>query len=281
MIYLITGGAGSLGRAIIEQLHDSEIKDLVVRVFDNNELALANIPDYPCVRTIHGDIRNKEALDTALRNVDFVIHCAAMKNIDITEYNVTSTIDINVNGTNNVCLSAIKNNVNRVVIISSDKAVEPTTLYGSTKQLSEHIAKRHAVTTSHTQFIIFRPVNFLESNGNVFEVWQNQYNNNVPLTITNFKCIRYYMDIKIAATICLTITHVCDNGSIIIPNESCYNAQSVLSLYDKFCEIKNATLQYKIKGLRNNEKLCELTYTSNEQRKNMQLIPCYEIKLEV
>lgn len=281
MIYMITGGAGSLGKKIIEQLNKSKLKDLVVRVFDNNELALANLPDYDCIRKIHGDIRNKEALDTALHDVDFVIHCAAMKNVDITEYNVTSTIDTNVNGTNNVCLSAIKNKVKRVVIISSDKAVEPTTLYGSTKQLGEHIAIRHAITTSKTNFIIFRPVNFLESNGNVFEVWQNQYDNDLPLTITNFDCIRFYMDIELAAEICLTLTHTGYNGSIIIPNESSYITKSVFGAYGDFCKLKNAKVLYKIKGLRNNEKLCELTYAKNEKLNNMSIIPCFEILLGV
>ncbi len=263
MNILITGGAGSLGTAILKEINSWPDKnEHVVRVFDNNEHALSKI-NYSFTRKTYGSITNLERLNYAMRDIDICIHCAAMKNIEITEYNPHEVIENNIVGTNNVAMSAIENNVDKVLYISTDKAVDPINLYGVSKLAGEHIILRHNETQFHTMLSAFRSGNFEESNGAVKEVWERQRKNKEPLTITSFDCKRYYIPIESVAHKITIILKYMKGGEIFTINESVMKSKTVRTLLKEI--YGNDIPPYKEIGLRTGEKLIETLYSDRER----------------
>lgn len=188
--FLITGGAGSLGREIVQRITNS-----TVRVLDIDEAGLSDIKEMcPDTRILYGDIRDIGRVNMAMQGVDVCIHTAAMKNINITEYNLPELIYTNVTGTQNLILSAIEQGVKHFIFVSSDKAVHPTTSYGTTKLMGENLVKWASKVNRTTKFTIIRPGNFWKSKGNVFEVWEKQAKQEKPLTLTNNMMIRYFIE---------------------------------------------------------------------------------------
>ena len=136
-IVLITGGSGSIGSEITKRILDYPVK--VVRALDINEHALFRLKhevDDARLRPLLGSILDKERLELACNGVNLIIHTAAIKNIEISEFNPIETIDTNINGTVNIIKMAFKHKPEKFLNLSTDKAVEPSTLYGTTKQLS-------------------------------------------------------------------------------------------------------------------------------------------------
>ena len=276
MKILITGGAGSLGTALVSELQKEESNK--IRVLDNNEHALAtmNIP-YPSeVRKLHGSITDKDRVRRAVDGVDLVIHCAAMKNLDITEYNVSELIKTNVVGTDNVISLSVESGVQKIMFISSDKAVEPTSIYGASKLIGEHTALNYNQTSYPLSKVsIFRSGNFMNSNGNVFESWKYQLENGFPLKITDPKCRRYYIDTNTAARTILKCIAKMEGGEIFIPNDMIMKEISILNLAkDYICKshtppipktkFNTENLKFDFIGLRNGEKLSENLFNSDE-----------------
>lgn len=262
MNILITGGAGSLGMALLKDIDSRPHKDVVVRVFDNNEHALSKI-NYPFVRKTYGSITDLERLYYAMRDIDVCIHCAAMKNIEVTEYNPHSVIKTNITGTDNIAMAAIVNHVKKVMFISSDKAVDPINLYGVSKLAGEHIVLRHNETQPHTRLSVFRSGNFEESNGCVKEVWARQLENKEPLTITDYDCIRYYISVETVAHEIINTLQLMEGGEIFVPDKFILIPKSVSMLLRE--TYGNDIPPCKKIGLRTGEKLIETIYSDNER----------------
>ena len=192
-VVLITGGAGSLGSAITAEILNYPVKS--IRVFDNNEHSLFKLKrsiNDRRVRFLLGSILDEDRIELECSDVDIVIHTAALKNIEITEYNPMDTIDVNVNGFMNMIKSVIKNKPKIFINISTDKVAESSTLYGNTKQLGERLTNWAGPHILTTKFASVRLGNIIESRGNVFEVWNEQLENKQPLTITDPKMNRYF-----------------------------------------------------------------------------------------
>ena len=192
-VVLITGGAGSIGSSLTKTLLDYSVKS--IRVFDNNEHALFKLShslNDSRIQPLLGDILNKDRVESAVLGSDIIIHTAALKNIEITEYNPIEAIDVNVNGTINLLKSIIKNKSQIFINISTDKVAESSTLYGTTKQLGERLTNWAGAHINTTKFATVRLGNIIETRGNVFEVWNEQIENNLPLTITDPKMKRYF-----------------------------------------------------------------------------------------
>ena len=173
---LITGGTGSLGKAITKRIiqnHSDEIEKLIIFSRDEQKQFLMNheynISKYPFMRYFIGDVRDYERLDRAFKGVDFIIHAAAMKHVHLAEYNPTECIKTNVDGANNVIKASINNNVKSVVALSTDKACAPVNLYGATKLTSDKlfVAANNIKGNNPIKFSVVRYGNVMGSNGSV------------------------------------------------------------------------------------------------------------------
>ena len=257
-VVLITGGAGSLGSAITTEILNYPIKS--IRVFDNNEHSLFKLKrsiNDRRVRFLLGSILDKDRIDFACSDVDIVIHTAALKNIEITEYNPMDTIDVNVNGFMNMIKSVIKNKHKIFINISTDKVAESSTLYGNTKQLGERLTNWAGPHVLTTKFATVRLGNIIESRGNVFEVWNEQLENKQPLTITDPKMNRYFFHMNEAIEFILKCMTKVNRGEIFVPKMKLYNIKKLALKISK---------NLKVIGPRQGEKLEEILITEEEKR---------------
>lgn len=269
---LITGGAGSIGSALTKKLLEFPIR--AVRVLDVNEHALfllkRSVNDRR-LRPFLGSVLDQERVDMASNNVDIIIHTAAVKNIEITEFNPIETIEVNTIGTVNLIKTAIKINPKKFLNISTDKAVEPTTLYGTTKQLSERLTSWAGATSITTKFATIRFGNVIESRGNVFEIWQNELKNNKPLSITDQSMRRYFFHLDEAVDAILESLPLIDKGEIIVPKMKVYSIKDLASKISK---------KHNLIGKRQGEKISEVLLSKTErknaiERKNLWIIKPY------
>lgn len=258
--FLITGGAGSLGKALVKKLvQDNNI----VRVLDNNESALAAL-NYPRIRVrrIYGDITDYENLLEATRGVDYVIHAAALKNLEIAEYNVEQLTQVNIMGTIRVARAAAECGCKAAIFISSDKAILPSTAYGATKQMSEKIWRWRSRIHKQPVFSIIRPGNFLESTGNVFEVWRQQLAESKPLTITDTRMERYFIETGDVADLILEMCLWAQQGDIVIPTMQKYTMDDMINRLGLKDKRKKWSMEFI--GKRPGEKLVERLMSEDE-----------------
>ena len=175
---LITGGLGSIGEAIVTEL--LKLNPAQIRVLDNRETELfyarKKLSHHDHIRFFHGDVREKERLIRAMQGVDIVYHAAALKHVLSSEYDPFEAIKTNVLGTQNVIEAAMFNNVHKVILISTDKAVNPCSVMGTTKLLAERLISSMAYHRgrSETKFGAVRFGNVLDSRGSVLEIWKKQ-----------------------------------------------------------------------------------------------------------
>lgn len=267
---LITGGAGSVGTYLTKKFLEFPVK--AVRVFDINEHGLfqlgRTIKDKR-LRLLLGDILDEDRLELAGDGVDIVVHAAAIKNLEISEYNPIETIDTNVNGTVNLIKMVMKTKPKKFLNISTDKAADPTTLYGTTKQLSERLISWAGVHLSKTKFASIRFGNVFESRGNVFEVWEEEKKNNKPISITDPAMKRYFFHINDATNFILECLPLVKKGYIFVPKMKKYSVKELASRVSK---------KQKIIGKRHGEKLSEFLVSDEERKRatektNMWIIP--------
>jgi len=271
-VVLITGGAGSIGSSLTKILLDYSVKS--IRVFDNNEHALFKLShslNDSRVEPLLGDILNKDRVELAVLGSDIIIHTAALKNIEITEYNPIEAIDVNVNGTINLIKSVIKNKPKIFINISTDKVAESSTLYGATKQLGERLTNWAGPHVDTTKFATVRLGNIIETRGNVFEVWNEQIENNLPLTITDPKMKRYFFHMNEAVDFIIQCMLYVNKGEIFVPKMKLHKITDIASKLSK---------NQKIIGARQGEKLQEILITEEEEKisqekENMWIIQNY------
>jgi len=271
-VILITGGAGSLGSSLAKEFLNYPVAS--VRVFDNNEHALFKLKrslNDPRARLLLGTILDKDRIELAGFGVDIVIHTAALKNIEITEYNPIDTIDVNVNGTINMIKSVIQNKPKIFINISTDKVAESSTLYGATKQLGERLTNWAGPHILTTKFATVRLGNIIETRGNVFEVWNEQLKNEQPLTITDTKMKRYFFHMDEAINFIFQCMLQVNRGEIFVPKMKLYSITDLASKISK---------NHKIIGPRQGEKLQEILITEEEkkvskEKENMWIIQNY------
>jgi FlaA1/EpsC-like NDP-sugar epimerase len=259
-IILITGGAGSLGTHLTKKLLKYPIKS--IRVLDIDEYSLfklkRSLNNNNKVRLLLGSILDKERLELAGNGVDYIIHTAALKNIAITEYNPIETIDVNTNGVVNLIKMTMKNKPSKFLNISTDKAVKPTTLYGTTKLLSEKLVSWAGEHIQSTKFGTIRLGNIIESKGNVFEIWKEENEKNESLSITDPLMKRYFMHIDDAVDFILKALCIIKEGEIIIPKMEEFKIKDLAT---------KISSKQKIIGKREKEKISEILLTEEELKK--------------
>ena len=231
---LITGGAGSVGSVLTKKILEYPVKS--VRVLDIDEHALFKLKrsvDNPKLRLLLGSILDKDRVEFAGFDVDIIIHTAAIKNIEISEFNPFETVDININGTMNLIKFAIKNKPKKFLSISTDKAAEPSTLYGTTKQITERLTSWAGSHGLGTKFASVRFGNVFETRGNVFEVWNEELQSKSSLSITNPDMKRYLFHIDEAVNFILECLTIMDRGELFVPKMKLYKMKELASKISK------------------------------------------------
>jgi UDP-N-acetylglucosamine 4,6-dehydratase/5-epimerase len=261
---LVTGGAGSIGSEVVRSI--LPLKPKAIRIFDNNETALFDLEqELDCIslRSFIGDVRDKERLARAMENVDIVFHGAALKHVPLCEFNPFDAIKTNVIGTQNLLDVALDEEVEKVIFISTDKAVNPTNVMGTTKLLGERltISANHYKGNRKTVFSCVRFGNVLGSRGSVVPLFIRQLNEGKALTITDPEMTRFIMSVSRAVDLILKAGVLAQGGEIFIlkmPSLKINDlAEVIIGKYAQKQGKKPENIKKKIIGKRSGEKIFE------------------------
>jgi len=270
---LVTGGTGTFGNAMIARLCDDPSIGKII-VFSRDEykqhLMAQRFKD-PRLSFFLGDIRDKERLLRAFNHVDVVIHAAALKQVPATEYNPAEAIKTNVLGTQNVIDAALERNVERVMVISSDKAAHPINLYGATKLCAERIAvasNSYRGEYGVTRVSAIRYGNVLGSRGSIVESIENQKEG--PISLTDERMTRFWIHINDVIGIVLEAIDIMEGGEIFIPKMKSTKLVDLMNFLAPGREMK-------IIGIRPGEKLHETLITEHEMLRAHDLGNMYAI----
>jgi UDP-N-acetylglucosamine 4,6-dehydratase/5-epimerase len=259
---LVTGGTGSFGKAFVEKALTSKAKKVIVFSRDEQKhYQMERLFTDKRVRFFVGDIRDRDRLQTALRDVDIVVHAAAMKHVPICEYNPIEAVQTNVNGARNLIEAAMANNVERVIALSTDKAVSPANLYGATKLCMEKllIAANAYAGDRHTRFSVVRYGNVMGSAGSVIPLFRNQMKNG-KLTITDARMTRFWIEMPEAVALVLRGLELMTGGEIFIPKLPTSDIETL-------AEAVAPGTPRTVVGIRPGEKLHETLISSEEARR--------------
>ncbi len=270
---LVTGGAGSIGAALTKKILEYPVK--TVRVLDIDEHALFQLNravNDSRLRLLLGSVTDKERVEMAGNQVDIIFHLAAVKNIEISEFNPIETIDTNINGAVNIIKMCMRNKPKKFFNISTDKASNPSTLYGTTKQLSERLTSWAGISIDHTCFASIRLGNVMETRGNVFEIWDEEFKNNKPLSVTHPSMKRYFFHVNEAVDFILQCLPLAKTGEIFVPKMKEYEISQLAEKISK---------KHKVIGLRQGEKMAEILISEEEmkmaeKKENMWVIRHYK-----
>ena len=262
---LITGGTGSLGHALTKKLLNSGVE--AIRIFSRNEsnqIAMESNFDDKRLRFFVGDIRDSERLFSALEDVDIVFHAAALKHVPKIEYNPFESIKTNVIGSQNVIDNSLRQNVEKVICVGTDKAVSPLNTYGATKLLMEKLfvsANNYINTEKHrTKFVAVRYGNVLGSSGSVIPRFIDLIKKNSPITITDSDMTRFTITMDEALEFILNATIFGKGSEIFIPKLKSYEMSTLIESLNELCgEIKQEFV-----GIRPGEKFHETLINHDE-----------------
>lgn len=261
---LVTGACGSVGSALAQRLLDD---GHTVCAFDQSEDGLFKLDQElngrsnERLRLFLGNVRDEMRLRRAMEGVKLVFHCAALKHVYLSEYNPFEAMQTNIVGTNNIIQAAVAAGVERVVLTSSDKAVNPTSTMGATKLLGERlfIAANHHAGTHKTRFACVRFGNVLNSNGSVLQIFRRQLDNNLPLTITSTGMTRFFISMSQAVDLCLKASVRMVGGEIFVMSMGCCD---IISLAKAISEPRS--FKFVEIGHKPGEKLYEELVTESE-----------------
>ena len=272
-IILLTGGTGSFSQAfasIVLKEHNPK----VIRVFSRGELLQQQMGtkfSNGKLRFFIGDVRDKDRLYRAMSGVDIVVHAAALKQVPVCEYNPIEAVRTNIEGAVNVIDAAIENKVEKVIAISSDKAVHPVNLYGATKMVMEKLLTQ-ANVYGKTKFSCVRYGNVVGSRGSVIPVFQEQAKTGA-ITITDERMTRFWITLEQGVNFVLNCLSMMRGGEIFIPK---IPSMKIIDLV----EVTAPNAEQSITGIRPGEKLHEVLITEEEARHTREFKDYYVIEPE-
>ena len=274
---LITGGTGSLGKALTSHILSKhpQIRRLIIFSRDEQkQFIMAQeypIEKYPQIRFFIGDVRDKERLTRAFKGVDYVIHAAAMKHVHLAEYNPEECIKTNIGGAQNVVDACLATNVERVVALSTDKACAPINLYGATKLTSDKlfVAANNIKGNSPIRFSVVRYGNVMGSNGSVIPFFINKKKEGtLPITDTNMT--RFNISLQGGVDMVMHAMEYAWGGEIFVPKIPSYKILDVAEAIGPECE-------KIIVGIRPGEKVHEEMITTSDSFYTYDLYKYYVI----
>ncbi|MER2492158.1 UDP-N-acetylglucosamine 4,6-dehydratase (inverting) [Catenovulum sediminis] len=253
---LVTGGTGSFGRCFIKHLL-THYKPHKLIVFSRDELKQFEMQQEftsPVMRYFIGNVRDKDRLITAMRDVDYVVHAAALKQVPAAEYNPMECIKTNIMGAQNVIEAAIEANVRRVIALSTDKAANPVNLYGATKLASDKLfVAGNNISGAHgTRFAVVRYGNVVGSRGSVVPFFRKLINEGkLPLPVTHPEMTRFWLRLEQGVEFVVKSFQRMQGGEIFVPK---IPSVRILDLV----EAMSGTREYEAVGIRPGEKLHEI-----------------------
>lgn len=268
---LVTGGVGSIGKELVKKILKMDVSS--VRVLDNNETGLFDLGQElksDKIRLLVGDVRDKERLKRAMEGVDIVFHAAALKHVPLCEFNPFDAVKTNILGTQNVLNVALDEEVEKVIVISTDKAANPVNVMGATKLLAERLtlSANSYRGNRRTIFSCVRFGNVMASRGSVIPLFMEQIREGGPVTVTDPEMTRFIMDIPKATDLILEAGVMAQYGEIFILKMPILKICDLADAMISFCTQRDGQnaedINIEIIGTRPGEKKYEELMTESE-----------------
>lgn len=271
---LVTGGTGTVGRWVVREMlrHDPE----VVRIVDIDETGLFEFANElggytnDKVRFLVGDVRDEERMVRATENIDVVVHCAALKHVELSEYNPFEAVKTNIMGVQSIIEACIENDVDKVLLTSSDKAANPSNTMGATKLVGEKlfVAANYAKGARRSKFACVRFGNVLGSRGSMIPLFQRQIAEGGPVTITDAGMTRFILTQAEAIHLVFESLERMVGGEVFVPRMPSVRIKDLIDVMIQELAPRNGTgrkhVAVKNIGAKPGEKLYEELVTEEE-----------------
>jgi|TARA_Y100000361_G_scaffold154076_1_gene178055 FlaA1/EpsC-like NDP-sugar epimerase len=280
---LITGGTGSLGKALIKQLKKYDC-ELIVYSRDEGKQALSFGSDSSIIRVI-GDVRDLKKLDVTMKRhkPDYVIHTGALKRIDDMEFYPDECVKTNIQGSENVAITSQNNGVKKCILISTDKACQPINVYGSSKFIAERIFTNYDYNSTSTIFASVRYGNVIASRGSFIPLWMDLLSGGNKINVTSMDCTRFLFTLSDAVDTVLNSLYHAQGGEVFIPKINSFKMKNVIEAIRILSNLDE--IEYNLMGMRPGEKfhedmLCktEVDFTMQPSDKLLCVLPQYTNK---
>jgi UDP-N-acetylglucosamine 4,6-dehydratase/5-epimerase len=274
---MITGGTGSFGNTVLNRFLNTAVKEIIVFSRDEKKQEDMRIGLNSSKVKFHiGDVRSFDSINQAMAGVDYVFHAAALKQVPSCEFYPMEAVRTNIDGTENVLNAAIANNVNRVVLLSTDKAVYPINAMGISKAMAEKImvAKSRTVRSGGPVLCATRYGNVMASRGSVIPLFIEKIKAGAPLTITDPKMTRFLMSLQDSVDLVLHAFEHGKQGDIFVQKAP---AASIEDLSAALMKLFKSDTPMKIIGTRHGEKLYESLISREEMAKSLDMGQYYRI----
>lgn len=276
---LITGGTGSFGRAFVKRVLETENPARLV-IFSRDELKQSEMQQefpessFPAIRYFIGDVRDENRLETAMRDIEIVVHAAALKQVTTAEYNPFECIKTNIHGAENVVNAALRAGVRKILALSTDKAANPINLYGATKLASDKIFIAANNMSGHdgARFSVVRYGNVMGSRGSVVPFWQKIIDQGATtLPVTDRRMTRFWITLPQGVQFVLEGLERMVGGEVLVPKLPSINIVDLARCMLPDCQIQDV-------GIRPGEKLHEVMVPMDDARNTIEFDDHYVIE---